>query len=168
MTTGTEMTVRDVLARMDDGWNEFQEHVHAMPGEQLEARLGEGSWTRKQMLAHISTWHELTVERLASLMASGEPAELPEDEDVINARAARAAEGRTSGEIVQSMHDSFGRLRREVSRLNDAQLLDHDGFAAAVIAGNSFGHYREHLEDLGVRVGRDPGRDVGADGGSAA
>lgn len=156
MTTGTdEMTVRDVLARMDEGWNEFQAAVHAMPGEQLQARLGEGAWTRKQMLAHISTWHELTVERLSGLLATGEPPELDEAEDVVNARAARAAEGRTSGEIVQAMHDSFGRLRREVTRLTDQQLTEHDRFAAVIIAGNSYGHYREHLADLGVRVERD-------------
>ena len=160
MTTGTEMTVRDILDRMDEGWNEFQQHVHRMPGEELEARLGEGAWTRKQMLGHISTWHELTVERLAGLISSGEPPAFDEDEDAVNARAARAAEGRTSGEVVQSMHDSFGRLRREVARLSDEQLLDHDGFAAAVIAGNSFGHYRQHLADLGVRVEEEPARDA--------
>lgn len=156
MSTGTdEPTVRDVLAYMDDGWHDFQAHVHALPGEKLEARLGEGAWTRKQMLAHISTWHELTVERLSGLVASGEPPELGEDEDAINARAARAAVGRTSGEVVQAMQDSYGRLRREVARLTDAQLVDHDGFAAAMIAGNSYGHYREHLADLGVRVEQD-------------
>jgi uncharacterized damage-inducible protein DinB len=149
MTAGTEQQgVRETLARMDEGWNEFIARVHALPGEQLEARLGEGAWTRKQMLAHIGTWHELTVDRLTGLVASGEPPGLDENEDVINARAARAAVGRTSGEIVQSMQDTFGRLRREVSRLTDEQLLAHDGFAAAVIAGNSYGHYRDHLSDL--------------------
>lgn len=149
MTTGTdELTVRAVLARMDDGWSEFQSHVHALPGEKLEARLGEGAWTRKQMLAHIGTWHELTVERLSGLVATGEPPGLDEEDDAINARAARAAVGRTSGEIVQAMQDSFGRLRREVARLTDAQLADHEGFAASIIAGNSYGHYREHLADL--------------------
>jgi len=141
-------TIRDVLARMDEAWNDFSTRVQALPGEVLGARLGDGGWTRKQMLAHITTWHELTVERLSGLMASGEPPGLDEDEDVINARAARAAEGRTSGEIVQSMQDSYARLRREVSRLTDKQLVDHDGFAASVIAGNSYGHYREHLDDL--------------------
>ena len=162
MSSGTdETTVRDVLAHMDDGWNDFQAHVHALPGEKLEVRLGEGAWTRKQMLAHISTWHELTVERLSGLIASGEPPELAEDEDAINARSARAAVGRTSGEVVQSMQDSFGRLRREVARLTDAQLVDHDGFAAAIIAGNSYGHYREHLADLGVRTAPDRGASPG-------
>ena len=144
----SETTVRDVLTRMDEGWNDFSTRVQELPGEVLGAHLGDGGWTRKQMLAHITTWHELTVERLSGLMASGEQPELAEDEDVINARAARAAEGRTSGEIIQSMQDSYARLRREVSRLTDQQLLDHDGFAASVIAGNSYGHYDEHLDDV--------------------
>ena len=149
MTAGTdELAVRDVLARMDEGWKAFLAKVQALPGEQLGVRLGDGAWTRKQMLAHIGTWHELTVERLSGLMSTGEPPGLDEDEDVINARAARAAEGRTSGEIVQGMQDSYGRLRREVARLTDQQLAAHDGFAAAVIAGNSYGHYEGHLPDL--------------------
>jgi hypothetical protein len=159
MTTGTdELTVREVLARMDDGWHDFQARVHALPGEKLEIRLGEGAWTRKQMLAHISTWLELTVERLTGLVASGEPPGLDEPEDAINARAARAAVGRTSGEVVQAMQDSYGRLRREVARLTDAQLADHDGFAASIIAGNSYGHYQEHLADLGDMGEREAGR----------
>ena len=90
-------------------------------------------------------------------MASGEPPDLDEHEDVINARAARAAVGRTSGEVVQAMQDSYGRLRREVARLTDAQLADHDGFAASIIAGNSYGHYREHLADLGAPAEHEAG-----------
>jgi DinB superfamily len=156
MTTETdELTVREVLARMDDGWRDFQEHVQALPGEALQARLGDGTWTRKQMLAHIGTWHDMTVERLSGLVSSGEAPGIDEDEDVVNARAARAAEGRTSGEVLQGMQDSYGRLRREVARLTDAQLALHDGFAASIIAGNSYGHYREHLADLGAPVERD-------------
>lgn len=149
MTAQTdEHTVPEMLSRMDEGWTDFLARVQALPGEQLGARLGDGGWTRKQMLAHITTWHELTVERLAALTSSGEVPGLDEHEDAINARAARAAEGRTSGEVIQSMQDSYARLRREVARLTDEQLRDHDGFAAAIIPGNSYGHYREHLPDL--------------------
>jgi hypothetical protein len=158
MTAGTdELTVRAVLARMDEGWRDFLARVQTLPGEAMGVRLGDGGWTRKQMLAHIGTWHELTVERLSGLVGTGEPPELDEDEDVINARAARAAEGRTSGEILQSMQDSYSRLRREVARLTDGQLAEHDGFAAAVIAGNSYGHYRQHLADVGGPAGDDHG-----------
>jgi hypothetical protein len=134
---------------MDDDWARFRKRVQALPIERLADRLGDGAWTRKQMLGHISTWHELTFEPLRRFVASGEPSELDEDEDTINARAARAAEGRTSGEVLQTMDDTFRRLRREVSLLSDAQLAANDSWAAAVIAGNTYGHYAEHLPDLG-------------------
>jgi hypothetical protein len=137
----------ETLELMEDGWAVFHGRVTSMPSEQLERKIGDG-WTRKQMLAHIATWHDLTVERLTRFADSGEPSELAEEEDVINARAARAAEGRTTGEIVLSMADSYRRLRREVSSLNDAQLAAHEGWAGSIIAGNSYGHYAEHLPDL--------------------
>ena len=151
MTETTTTPTRDESLRlMDDGWTAFHGRLTSTPSEQLELRIGDG-WTRKQMLAHIGTWHDLTVDRLARFADSGAPAELAEHEDVINARAARAAEGRTIGEIVLSVSDSYRRLRRQVSTLTDAQLAAQGGWAAAIIAGNSYGHYAEHLPDLESR-----------------
>jgi DinB superfamily len=139
--------VAETLARMDDGWSAFRRRVHAMPGQLIERRLAQGSWTRKQMLAHISTWHERTVEALGQLTAGELPGE-PEETDVINARAARAAIGRTTGEILFALDDSYRQVHRAVSRLTDDLLLAHDGWATAMIAGNTYGHYEEHAADL--------------------
>jgi DinB superfamily len=152
-TTGSAAspTVSETLARMDEAWAAFHGRVTSMPTEQLEPRIGGDGWTRKQMLAHIGTWHDLTVERLGRFVDNGEPADLAEHEDAINARAARAAEGRTTGEILLAMADSYRRLRRAVSTLTDAQLAAHDAWAVAVIAANSYGHYAEHRPDLGEK-----------------
>lgn len=158
MTFGTadQPLTRNTLRRMDEAWAAFDERVNALGNEQLTSRLGEGEWTRKQMLAHITAWHELTTNRLLKFVEAGEPVGLPGDEheDAINARTARSSEGRTTGEIVIAMTDSHRRLRRTVAALNDAQLAAHDGWAAAVIAGNSFGHYEQHLPDLDPARGR--------------
>lgn len=142
--------VRNTLRRMDEGWATFSEKVKSIPGEHLPVPIGEGTWTRKQMLAHITAWHDLTSDRLARFAEGGEPVGLPgeEGEDAINARTARGADGRTTGEILYGLDDSFRRLRRAVARLSDGQLAANDGWAAAVIAGNSFDHYTEHLPDL--------------------
>ncbi|HKG19361.1 MAG TPA: hypothetical protein VKB00_06450, partial [Candidatus Limnocylindrales bacterium] len=93
---------------------------------------------------------ELTTNRLLKFAESGEPVGLPGDEgeDAINLRTARASDGRTTGEITVAMTDTHRRLRRTVAAMTDAQLAAHDGWAAAVIAGNSFEHYEEHLADL--------------------
>ena len=143
-----QSAVNDTLARMDDSWASFRERVAALPSERLEGAVAGGGWTRKQMLAHITTWHELTVDRLTRFEDTGEPGDLDDETDAINARAARAAIGRTTGEVLLSMDDSYRRLRREVGRLSDAQLAAHDDWAAAIIAGNTTDHYAEHLPDL--------------------
>jgi hypothetical protein len=122
--------------------------VQALAGPQVEEHLGQGSWTRKQMLAHISTWHDRTVEALSRLTETGELPGTPEDTDAINARAARAAIGRTTGEVLFALDDSYRLVRRAVARLADAQLTGHDGWATAMIAGNTYDHYTEHLADL--------------------
>jgi hypothetical protein len=107
------------------------------------------------MLAHITTWHERTVERLARFAETGAPVDPPEDddEDAVNARSARAAVGRTTGEIALGVLDSYRRLRREVGRLSDAQLAANDGWAASIVATNSFEHYAEHLADVNATRG---------------
>jgi hypothetical protein len=141
-------TTKDLLARMDDAWSSFSHAVHALPTELLDQKLGEDQWSRKQMLAHIATWHDLTVERLAGFLDSGLPTTIDEDEDTINARAARGAEGRTTGEVLLALDESYRHLRREVGRLSNEQLAMHEGWAPRVVAENTFGHYTDHTADL--------------------
>ena len=133
---------------MDEAWDSFRERAHRSTVEQLDVPVAQGGWTRRQMLRHITTWHALTTDRLTRFRESGEPVELTEETDSINARAARGADGRTTGEILVELDDSFRRLRREVGRLDDERLATHDGWAAAIVAGNTFEHYEEHLPDL--------------------
>jgi hypothetical protein len=148
-TSSGQPLVAETLARMDEGWSAFHKRVHSLPGQLLEERLGEGSWTRKQMLGHIGAWHDRTVEALGRLSETGDVPPVTEETDAINARAARAAVGRTTGEILFALDDSYRLVQRAVSRLTDAQLSAHDGWAVAMIAGNTYDHYAEHLADLG-------------------
>lgn len=145
-------TVKEVLARLDAGWSIFSAAVHAMPAERLEQRLGEDAWTRKQMLAHVAMWHDLTIDRLAAQVERGQPPEIDEDEDAVNARAARGAVGRTTGEVILALDESFRRLRREIARATNEQLAANDSWAASVIAANTWRHYDEHLADLDRRA----------------
>jgi len=144
-------TVKEVLEHLDSGWATFSAAVHRLPAERLEARLGENARTRKQMLDHIASWHDLTIDRLAEQADSGKPPESEEDEETVNARAARTAVGRTSGEVILALDESFRRLRREIARMTNDQLAADDSWAASVIASNTWRHYAEHLPDLDTR-----------------
>jgi hypothetical protein len=151
--TADRPTVSELLARMDDSWAAFARRVRELPSQRLGDRLGDGGWTRKQMLAHIAVWHDLTADRLAEFADSGTPVELDEDDQVINARAARQAVGRSGGEVVAALDQSYRRLRREVARLTDEQLLAERSWATMVIRANTDRHYAEHAADLDARIG---------------
>jgi hypothetical protein len=141
-------TVKQVLARMDEGWTAFIHAVQALPPQLLEVKLGEHAWTRKQMLAHVALWHDMAADRLAGFLETGKPVPLDADEDTVNARAARGAEGRTSGEILLNVQESYRRLRRQIAQLTDEQLAASDAWAARTVAGNTYGHYAEHGADV--------------------
>ena len=72
MRTTDQPAVRETVERMDQGWAEFRRMAHAMPGQLLEQHIGPDGWTRKEMLAHVGTWHELTVDALHDLVQTGE------------------------------------------------------------------------------------------------
>jgi hypothetical protein len=146
-------TLRALLARVDEGWWKFRYAAVQFPAGRMNEHLDEtdpNSWTRKQMLAHITAWHDLTSDRLDHLRTTGKTSEPPASDEVFNAQVARRAVGRTAGEVLQEMDMSFSRLRRHLERLTDAQLALHDGWAAQVVAGNTFDHYAEHLADLAL------------------
>jgi hypothetical protein len=148
-------TVRATLARVDGAWWQFRAATARYPSERMNERLGGGSetsWTRKQMLAHVTAWHDLTADRINRFLATGKPENRREadEPDAFNARVARQAVGRTAGEIIEELDMSFSRLHRHLERMTDAQLVAHDGWAAHVIAGNTYDHYAEHMADLAL------------------
>jgi hypothetical protein len=142
------LTMREMLARVDAAWGAFRALAIRFPAEHMDDHLFEDGWTRKQMLAHIAAWHDLTADRLVKLALTGKPAPLERDVDGVNALAARVAIGKTAGEVLEDVESTFNRLRRQMLRLNDAQLRMGQGWAAMIIAGNTYEHYAEHIAEL--------------------
>lgn len=140
-------TLNEMLALVDTAWRDFLGAASALPSERMDEQLNEG-WTRKQMFAHIAAWHDLTHDRLGKLILTGEAVDLAENRDTINARVARQAIGRTAGETLNEMEMTFNRLRRQLGRLTDEQLAADNGWAAQVIAANTYQHYDEHRADV--------------------
>jgi hypothetical protein len=141
-------TLKETFARMDAGWSSFRAAAAAWPSERMDERMEEDGWSRKQMLAHITAWHDATHDRLGKMILSGQPEDAALDDDAFNARIARQAIGRTAGEILKEMEMTYNRLRRQVSRLTDQQLRADDGWAAQVIANNTYEHYEQHAPDV--------------------
>lgn len=144
-------TMRETLNRVDQAWSAFHTAARRFPLERLNEPVGNGGWTRKQMLSHIAAWHDLTADRMVKLVNTGTLPQ-PDDRtaDEINAFVARQAVGKTAGEILKDIDTTFNRLRRQLDRVTDAQLEANDWEVAYVIGGNTYGHYEEHWADVHV------------------
>jgi hypothetical protein len=114
----------------------------------MNDRIGDEGWTRKQMLAHICAWHDLTTDRLIKAGVTGQPVMLDREQEQINAAAARVAIGKTAGEVLKDVESTYARLRRQMLRMTDADLRIGEGWAAERIAGNTYDHYEEHMPEL--------------------
>ena len=151
-------TINETLSDVDQAWAAFRAAVERFPSERMDERLTENGWTRKQMLAHVAAWHDLTADRLVALTNTGHVPPFEQDTDAFNASVARRAVGKTLGEILKDMDGTFTRLRRQMARLTDAHLAEDDWYAAFVIGGNTYGHYEEHWADIHTRDTRSGAR----------
>jgi hypothetical protein len=142
------MTLRQLLERIDAAFAEFRAAAYRYPAEHMTDRLTEDGWTRKQMLAHISAWHELTSDRLTKMALTGQPVPLDREVDSVNAGAARIAVGKSVGEVLKDTEMTMGRLRRQILRMTDEQVHAADDWAITMIASNTYGHYVDHMADL--------------------
>ena len=96
------------------------------------------------MLAHIAAWHDATAYRLHRFGATGHPQpKVVEDDETFNARVADETAGRPPEMIRTDVQASFERLRAAILTLDPE--LDPKGWVEAVVAGNTYDHYQEHV-----------------------
>jgi hypothetical protein len=142
-----EWTTAALLAKVDAGKRWLDERLATFPEERLDEPVG-GGWTRRQMLRHLTVWHELTTRRLREYQQTGERPGMPGTADEVNERAMATAAGRTRTQLLADLDASFIELRVEVAKLRDDQLAELDFWPGGVVVGNTYGHYEEHRADL--------------------
>lgn len=173
--TSSPASAKELVTLMSRAWWPFRVAARSLDAATLERPTAAG-WTYKQMLGHVAAWHELAARRIRAFADQGvtDPAAGPDaaqrfdglgladadregllrawDMDGFNAAVSRAAAARSGAEVLGALDEGFRRLRDEVSRLTDEQVLanESDGrsFVHAIVEGDSFGHYTEHDAEL--------------------
>jgi len=146
----------EVLKEVEAGFEELIATVRALD-ERAMSRVCVGTWTAKEILAHITGWHR-TMTGALERMARGERP-TPEgvdygDADAWNAGFAAGARAQQGATIVAGLQQSFANYVRA------ARALPPDRFgegktANRLLETSSYGHYREHLPALEHLGGRD-------------
>jgi DinB family protein len=155
--TGSE--AQALLDRIDAAWRPFRDAIVAARGR-FDERTVSG-WSLGEMVAHVAAWEDLTARRLRAFREAGERT-YPEDAldtDAFNARVAAAHRSTPPDALFAEVDDAHTRLVAEIAKLSDEQMRSDvqptawgpQSWVVAVVAGNTFGHYREHASEVGLR-----------------
>jgi hypothetical protein len=155
---GGQMTRTDLLAAMiaERGrWDALLDEV----GERRMEEVGAvGSWSVKQVIAHITGWDRWAAE-LVRAFARDEPITPPDKEEhdfhARNASAVGEFGQGSPSEVRLASDDAFGNLLGSVELLSNDQLAatglafwsDHDD-VSDIVSECSFKHYEEHSKHI--------------------
>jgi hypothetical protein len=151
----------DLLALVQASWTAFRLAIGAVGLPGLEEKTSTG-WTYKDLVAHAAAWEDRTVTRLRTFRESGGKT-YPgvDDTDDFNAAVVERTRGRDAREVLGELDATHHRIVAEIGKLTREQLHANDDWVVAVVAGNTYGHYADHLDEIFASVPKRPSELLG-------
>ncbi|GAB1421546.1 hypothetical protein MASR2M15_17170 [Anaerolineales bacterium] len=150
-----DMTVEALQERVATGRAEFAALWQDLPEAAMTLRPGvQEDWSVKDLIAHIVWWERYLMERVDVWLKGDPPLTTGDDYNAINARILAENRDRDLADVLADFDQSYQALQSQMRRLSDTQLNDRQSYAtkgARILdyyAGNTFGHYEEHSDDL--------------------
>lgn len=168
-----------LLARIDQTWARLEDLVGRLGDPPLLAP-GANGWTIKDHLAHLATWEQVLLARLAgrdraaALGLDAASADL--HVDAINRLIYERNQGRSLADVLASSRETHQQVRAAIARLDDADLLrpsavvpgqpGADGVRPIIgwLTGMTWKHYEEHL--AAIEADLESARTDGSGGGA--
>lgn len=158
MTDAPVMTKSELLAKMQDGWNNFSAYVKSLSADQLTNPKDAVGWTVRDHLVHLAAWEDgisalLDKQSQRDYMQVDEATWKTGDFDKINAVIQRHYKDVSLESVLKMLEAAHQRLLGKVQSMSDADLqLPYKHFAPhsqrenpiiGWIQGNSYDHYAE-------------------------
>jgi DinB family protein/mycothiol maleylpyruvate isomerase-like protein len=151
----------DLIAIVQTSWTGFRLAIGAIGIPGLDEKTSTG-WTYKDLVAHAAAWEERTASQLRTLRESGSNTDPGvNDADQFNAAVVERTRGREAREVVHELDAAHDRIVEEIGKLGPNQIHANDDWVIAVVAGNTYGHYAEHLDEIFASVPKRPAELLG-------
>lgn len=145
-------TKADLLTRMREGHQEFQAVMARIPDDRMHEIALYDNWTMKDFIAHIASWEQNTADRIAALKRGEKVSSV--DVDAMNAQFLVKYRDMPLQEVRDMEAAAFAAMEQQVLNATEEELFDASHFPGrktglvTLIAGDSYGHYPEHLPDV--------------------
>jgi DinB family protein/mycothiol maleylpyruvate isomerase-like protein len=142
----------DLLALVQTSWTPFRLAIGAIGLPSLEEKTWTG-WTYKDLVAHAAAWEDRAATRLETFRESrAKTYPGVDDTDEFNAAVVERTRGRDAREVLGELDAAHARIVGEIGKLTQEQIHANDDWVIAVVAGNTYGHYADHLDEIFASV----------------
>jgi hypothetical protein len=139
---------RTMLRQEEEAFTELRQAVDGLNDEEMR-RVWLGSWGVREIIIHISGWHDAMVPAFANI-AQGQAPYPPgtyDDFDAWNARFVERKSGVKAADALTELEHSHRRFVEAAATLPDAHFAP-GGAARDGFDGAGAGHYREHAAQI--------------------
>jgi hypothetical protein len=136
-----------LIERMREGWRMFRRPLGRL-GLSVLSQPTPAGWTYKAMLAHLAYWMEVLPDELPARL---EGRRNSHDFEAENAREAAASAAHSSHETIERLDAAYKKAFATTTALPDRDL---HFMAVRLIAGETYGHFLEHLHEIEAAVPR--------------
>ena len=134
-----------LLQEADDAFGDLRQAIDGLDDARL-TRVWLGTWGVREILIHISGWHQEMIPALARVARGEEayPAGTYDDFDNWNARFVDRKRGVKMADVLAQLEASHRDFVRAAGAVPD----QHFGVARDMLDGAGAGHYREHAGQI--------------------
>jgi hypothetical protein len=146
----TNDPTRRLLERLDTAWAAFNESYAGLSEAQMLSPGVTGTWSVRDIVAHVTTWEEEALTHLPLILKGGTPPRysvLYGGIDAFNARTTGQKRGLPLAEVRAQAARTHGRLVDFLHRLPEPRVLGDSRFRRRLRL-DTYGHYPLHAEAI--------------------
>ncbi|MCZ6614795.1 MAG: maleylpyruvate isomerase N-terminal domain-containing protein [Chloroflexi bacterium] len=143
-------TVKEnALRQLEEQWNRLLDLARGLSDEAQQRPNATGDWSVRDLMGHIATWDRDLVNVVSKYLTSGEKTDYGDDEAVNRYNEAEVVRQRslTQDQLWDEVTLHHDRLVQFLRALPE-EPFDPGTYSGGWIATDSWGHYREHRQDL--------------------
>src|SRR4051812_47019619 len=124
------MNREQLLQKLDKAWTALKESYAGLTGSQLTEPGVTGDWSVKDLLAHVTTWEEETLEHLPLIIEGGKPPLYATigGIDVFNAQSIEKKRSLSLPEVLRQLDETHHRLTNYIESVPEEQFIKETRF----------------------------------------
>ena len=139
-----------LLRRLDQAWQAFQESYAGLSEAEVLEPGVTGTWSVKDIIAHVTWWEEEALAHLPLILAGGKPPRYSVTYggiDAFNAKMTRQRKDLSLAEVLRHRDDVHGRLIALVRSAPEIQITGETRFRRRLRL-DTYGHYPKHARAI--------------------